>query len=62
MMATGYTLAGGCVIIFFGLIGCCVYAKPSGAYDEVEDADATLGLQSELKMKKYAKVDAATDA
>jgi hypothetical protein len=61
MLATGYTLAGASIIVLFSLIGCCIFAKPNGAYDEVEDDEASTGLQAESK-KKYNKVDLSTDA
>jgi hypothetical protein len=56
MIATGYTLAGVLIIVVFGLISCCTFAKSAGGYDE----ELEEGL--EIETKKYAKVNPSTDA
>lgn len=53
MIATGYTLAGVTVTVLFSLIGCCLFGRSGGAYD---DNDEDLQIP-----KKYAVV-APTDA
>lgn len=48
MIATGYTLAGVMVTLCFSLIGCCLFCRSGGAYD---DNDEDLHIP-----KKYAVV------
>ena len=51
MIAMGYTYAGILIIVLFFLVTCCIFAKPSGTYDD------------EIENESYDKVaNLSTDA
>jgi hypothetical protein len=62
MIAMGYTIAGAMIVLIFSIIGCCVFGKGAGAYDEdMIEEEVANGVHADAK-KKYSKVDIATDA
>ena len=67
MIATGYTLAGALIIGLFSTIGCCVFSKSAGAYDDgdeivVAHSVVENGVPQTNGLKKYSKVDLVSDA
>ena len=65
MLATGYTLAAALIICLFSLIGCCIFAKPAGGYDDDHIETAAVvgnGVHQTDGLKKYSKVDLTSDA
>ena len=60
MIATGYTVAGVIIVILFSIVGCCVFGRSAGAYDDFDDDEVANAL--EIEPKKYAKVVPGPDA
>jgi len=59
MLATGYTVAGVLITCLFSFVGCCMFSKPLGAYDDLMvSPEETKPVDG----NKYLKVDLSNDA